>query len=391
MKTRYLGLIILFIFPIGQMSIDIYAPSLPAISHDFLASSTDVKLTVSLFVVTYAIAQLFYGPLSDQFGRKKPLITAMLIYIIGTLLATFAAKLYVLYIARFLQGIGVAGIMVIVRAMISESFKGNMLKKISSYIALLFSGSAIISPWIGGLLQYISGWRSVFILLLIYGLISFILMLSLPETHHKRAQFNLLQFIQNSKEIVTHCTFLSAICFQSVVLSFFFVFALQGTFVIQKGLGMSASAFGELALIIGFGVLIGSLINKTYSTRIATLQLIKICFSLMLLTSIIFVIFSCLFPQSLYLMVIASFIWALIATTAGPSFFSLFLSTFSMNAGLSNALSGFATYTLVGIITFIMSHFQQTNLLPICIYTLFASIIAWGSYFAIKRPLREFS
>ena len=261
-NINLLAIIILMIFPIGQMSIDIYSPSLPAISTYFSSDSAEVKLTISIFIITFAIAQLIFGPLSDQIRRKKPLIISIAIYNIGVLCAIFAAHINMLYIARFLQGFGIAGCMVILKAIVSESFQGDSLKKISSYIAMIFSSSAIFSPCFGGFLQHFCGWRAVFIFLLLYGCISFFLALRiLPEIKKEKQEFNFIAFFKNSKTIITNPVFFGFICFQSMILGFFFVFAMQATFVVQKGLGLNASEFGNLSLIIGLSVFIGSFIN----------------------------------------------------------------------------------------------------------------------------------
>lgn len=384
LATQRLAILLLFIFPIGQISTDIYSPSLPAITHYFSSNSASAKLTISIYIFSLALGQLLFGPISDQMGRKKPLIAATLLYVIGSLAALCAPNLAILYLARGLQGLGAAGCVVIDKAILSESFSGNALKKISSWYGLLFSSSAILAPLLGGVLQHLFDWQANFIFLLIYSsLILFFVVIFYTETNRHKERFIPTQFLHNTIQIIRNPAFLCFLIWQAFVAGFFIVFALQGTFIIQKGLGMSALAFGNLALIIGIAVFIGSLINRKLTVTSHLKKHVLISAILFSAISLSFTTLAFYFPTNLYLLMTACFLWASICGFAGPSVFAHFISHFRKNGGLANALSGTASFTLIAIITSFMSLFHQTTLMPIALYTLASAAILWTCYFLI--------
>lgn len=164
-----LGLLTAF----GPFSIDMYLPALPEISRDFDTTTSNTQLTLTLFMVGLAVGQVFVGPLSDFIGRKRPLMVALIVYTVASILCVFAPNIYVMMALRFVQGFTGGAGAVISRAISSDLYKGKALTKFLAILMLVNGVAPILAPVLGGIILSFSTWKVVFILLTIFGFIMF--------------------------------------------------------------------------------------------------------------------------------------------------------------------------------------------------------------------------
>ncbi|GAA2741505.1 multidrug effflux MFS transporter [Terrabacter aerolatus] len=146
---------------ISPFATDMYLPSFPRIAHDLSTSPSGVQLTLTTFLVGVAFGQLFFGPLSDRRGRKRPLVAGSLVCVGASLIAVYAPTIEVLLGARFFQGLGGAAGIVIARAIVADLFRGAEAASIFSVLAVLGGLGPIVAPVAGGLLAGPIGWRGV--------------------------------------------------------------------------------------------------------------------------------------------------------------------------------------------------------------------------------------
>jgi len=157
------------------LSIDAMLPALPAIGNDLgVLVPNDNQLIISTLFLGLAIGQLFYGPLSDNIGRKPAVYLGLFIFSIGCLLSLFANSLTTMLIGRCLQGIGLAGPRVVSVAIIRDLFKGERMAQVMSYIMSVFIAVPALSPALGQAILFVASWRVIFTVLLGLGLIVFI-------------------------------------------------------------------------------------------------------------------------------------------------------------------------------------------------------------------------
>src|SRR3990167_3375173 len=195
-NKNFLAFLALFIIPISGLSIDIYVPSLPAVSHFFEVDKSLAQLTITVYMIGLGIMQFFAGSISDSFGRRKPFLIAMLIYISATLFIPFVKNIEQLLFLRFVQGIVIAVIVVPMRSVISDLFEGPAYYKMANYMTMAWSIGPIIAPAIGGYLQHYFGWQANFYFLGVYSIISFILIaLYLPDTSAYHHPFHLRKIL----------------------------------------------------------------------------------------------------------------------------------------------------------------------------------------------------
>jgi DHA1 family bicyclomycin/chloramphenicol resistance-like MFS transporter len=153
---------------IGPLSIDMYLPAFPAIAHEFSALGR-VELTLASFFTGLALGQLFYGPVSDRFGRKPPLYAGLALYVAGSLGAAGAGSVEALVAWRFLQGLGGCAGMVIARAVVRDRCTPAEAAQAFSLLMLVMGLAPILAPLAGSYLLQLGGWRALFLVLASFG------------------------------------------------------------------------------------------------------------------------------------------------------------------------------------------------------------------------------
>jgi DHA1 family bicyclomycin/chloramphenicol resistance-like MFS transporter len=168
---------------LAPLSTDLYLPTLPDIGRAFGVSPSQVQLTLSAYLVGFAIGQISYGPISDWYGRRSGLLVALLFYCLGSLICAVAPSIEVLVGARVLQAFGGSGAIVLARAVVRDFYSGARAGRELSMMGLVMAFGPVSAPLIGGMLHALFGWRSSFAALLVFGLaLTITVARRLPET-----------------------------------------------------------------------------------------------------------------------------------------------------------------------------------------------------------------
>ena len=148
---------------VAAMSIDIILPALPAVGRSFgIVDENDRQLVILVFTVTFGLSQLFYGPISDRFGRKPLLIAGLVLYIAGSTAAMFVSSFDGLLAMRAVQGLGTAALQVVALAMVRDCFSGPAMGRVLTFIFTTFMIVPIIAPTIGQQIEFVATWKGVF-------------------------------------------------------------------------------------------------------------------------------------------------------------------------------------------------------------------------------------
>jgi len=201
-------LLVVSLMAVGALSVDIMLPSLPTIVSDLGAgNSNDQQLILTYFLVGFGISQLFYGPLSDSFGRKPVLFFGLTLFLFPVVIAPFSPDLQTLLWMRFAQGIGVGAARVLSTAIVRDSFEGNELAKMMSLVFMVFMSVPIIAPSIGQGIIMLGTWHYNFVFMGASALIALTwAILRLPETlkpEHKR-DFSPREIVLGFKTVLTN-------------------------------------------------------------------------------------------------------------------------------------------------------------------------------------------
>jgi DHA1 family bicyclomycin/chloramphenicol resistance-like MFS transporter len=155
----------------GPISLDLYLPSLPELATDLGTSTSSAQLTITACLLGLAVGQLIAGPLSDQFGRRRPLLIGLVCYLLTSLACAFAPTIELLLVLRLLQGLSGAAGLVIARAIARDLYEGRALLIFFSRLILVSGLAPVVAPLLGGQLARVTDWRGIFVVLAGFGLV----------------------------------------------------------------------------------------------------------------------------------------------------------------------------------------------------------------------------
>ena len=269
--TFALTLLLAALTALGPLSIDMYLPSLPDIAHVLGAPQARVQLTVSYYLVGFAVGQIFYGPLSDRYGRRPVLLAALAIYVTGTGVCALAQSIDPLLGARFLQGVGGAGSIVLARAIVRDLYAGVRAARELSLMGSISAFAPIVAPMIGGVLQIAFGWRASFILMGLAAIVATALAARLlPETLGKRSSepFSLPFLFKSYGAVLRHRGFLAYLGIISVSFAGLFAWISGGAVVLEEVYGFSPVKFGFTFSLGAAGYMVGATIASRLVVRL---------------------------------------------------------------------------------------------------------------------------
>lgn len=262
---------------LGPLSTDLYLPSLPSIARAFNVTSGQVQLTLSAYLIGYAIGLPLYGPLSDRRGRKTVLMVGLGLYGLANALSSLAPSLEVLIASRFLQGFGAAGPLVIVRAIVRDLYEGRRAGQELARMGSIMGIVPAIAPVLGVALELGFGWRANFVAtsLLAAGLALWAAA-KLPETLTERllAPFSLRVVVGGFAGLLTDRRFLPYGMLAAATYTGLFAFISGSSFVYQLHFGVSPFTYAIAFVVMVLGYITGSSIAQHLALRLEPRRLL---------------------------------------------------------------------------------------------------------------------
>lgn len=368
-----LGLLTAF----GPFSIDMYLPALPEISNDFNTSTSNTQLTLTLFMIGLAIGQVFVGPLSDFIGRKKPLMVALVVYTIASILCVFAPNIYVVMALRFIQGFTGGAGAVISRAMSSDLYSGKALTKFLAVLMLVNGVAPILAPVLGGIILEFSTWKTVFVVLTAFGAIMFCLSLyklteSLPENN--RSSGRISEILGDFKELLKNPKFLLPLFIQGSTFALLFSYISASPFIVQSVYGVSSFEFSWMFAFNGLGLIFsGQLVNKLVD-RFDEHILMKV-FAFVQIIGVIIVSITLLNSWSIWILMIGFFILVSPVSAIGTTGFSIAMANNKRGAGSASSLLGLSQFAFGGLVTPLVGIKGEHDVIPYVLTIVIVSLI----------------
>ncbi len=368
-KATYYKIIIVLgaMAAIMPMSIDMYLPGFAKVANSFQTDVAHIGITLSSFFAGVCIGQLVYGPLMDKYGRVKPLVVGVLIFILSSIACSLATSLEQLTVFRFFQAFGGCASFVANRAIARDLFKTEDLVKVFSMLMLVIGLAPILAPSLGGFIVAHHSWRIVFWVLTGTAILLLIsLLLFIGETKPKHINYSLKPsfVLKNYWSVLSNPNFL--------LYTLSFSFASAGLFTYVAGspaifMGIFKVDETDFGIIFGFNALclvIGSQLNRFITKKFSGKNITTYTSLILLIITII-----------LFLLTISNLVglWVLIACLSSILFFigifnpnasALALAPFKNNAGTASALSGFMQMMVNALASFAVSYFASTTALP---------------------------
>ncbi|MBD2165158.1 multidrug effflux MFS transporter [Calothrix membranacea FACHB-236] len=271
-QPKSLGFTILLgaLSALPPLSIDMGLPAFPQIGAALSTSPGAVGLTLSLFMLGFAIAQLGFGPLSDRYGRRPVLLAGCGIFALAGAICAVAPSIETLIAWRLVQGAGAGAGMVVTLAIVRDLFEGSEARAQLSYVNLVMSVAPMIAPTIGGWVLAIVGWRGIYGVLAVGGLLLVLAVaFSLSESLDKR-DVNAIKprrLIKNYGKILTNPICLSYALVNALYFGCMFAYVAGSPLVMLNVFGVSTTVYGWLFASTAFGITVGSFLNGRLSIQ----------------------------------------------------------------------------------------------------------------------------
>ena len=269
-RFRVLLPVLAMLTAFAPLSIDMYLPSFPMLATALATDASRVQLTLSAFLLGFAISPLVYGPFADRFGRRPTLMVAATLYIGASALCAMATEIDHLIALRFLQALGAGGGPVIVRAIIRDLYTPNEAARTMSLMMVIVGVAPMLAPLIGSFMLVELGWRSIFWLLSGFGLVCLVLILSalresLPLQY--RRPLALRTTMGGYFSLLTNARYLGFVLTGSLLFAGMFAYLSGSPFVFIELFGVSERMYGVLFAVNVMCMVLPATVNSRLVRR----------------------------------------------------------------------------------------------------------------------------
>ncbi|KAB1904420.1 multidrug effflux MFS transporter [Micromonospora sp. AMSO1212t] len=234
---------------IGPLSLDMYLPAFPAMTRDLGADQAGIQLSLTTCLIGLALGQLVTGPLSDRWGRRRPVLVGVVAYTVLALVCAAAPNAPLLAAARFAQGVAGGMGVVVARAVVRDLYSGRDAAKYFSRLTLVFGVAPVAAPGVGSLVLRFGSWRAVFVTLAVIGaVLAVAVALRLPETlpAERRSTGGLGATVRTMRSLLADRVYLGYALTQGFAFAGLFAYISGSSFVFQDVFGVSAAVFSVI-------------------------------------------------------------------------------------------------------------------------------------------------
>ncbi len=373
---------------LGPLSTDMYLPALPRIGHEFSTSAANVQLTLSLFLVGFAVAQLFYGPLSDRFGRKPVMVGGLILFIIASIGCALVENIAALMVFRFLQALGGSAGPVLGRAIVRDLYGTKDSGRVLSHIGSMMALAPAVAPILGGLFTVTLGWQSVFWFLAIYGVLGMAIFLRLveesaPEDHRHPKPIGVI--LQHYRQLLGDRNYVGYMLTCSLSYAGLFAFLSGASFVLIDLYGVGEQQFGLYFMLVVVGYITGTQLSAKLGQTKSHDSLILLGSSLLIMAGLSMVVLVQLEGANV-LSVIGPMTCFLVGVgIVMPQSMAAALRNYPKIAGTASGLLGFVQMAIAGIAGMIVGHSYNASATPMALVILMMAVLCLLSYFLLTH------
>lgn len=373
-----------------SFAMDIYVPAIPGMSALFKATDSQMLLTLSSFMLTAGIMQLFIGPLSDCYGRKKTAAVMLAIFAIGSILCSMASNFINLTLYRIIQSAGSCGMMVIGFAIVRDCYQGRESAKVYATLNGIIAFSPMFAPTVGSFLDIHYGWPSTFRSLLLIVVLSYLsLSLLLPETLQSKTDKGLskeLLLIYTS--IIKQPIFFLYTLITGFGLSYLYLFCALSPYLIIKALHIPESHYGYYFFFMGVSFFTGSILCRFIVGRVGIYNTCMLGFLISIIGGLWMSLWYCFFGLQLH-----GFIYPMLLIGLGGTFgmgagAGGAMIPFTENIGAASALSGAFRFIFSALVGSLVINKEVASTLPLALPALIFSIIGFLLFYYFKPRLK---
>lgn len=345
------------LLPLSGFATDIYLPSLPVMATGMHISSIQVQFTLTLFLISYGLTQLFVGSLLDSFGRYRIGMGCLIIFAASCIVIAVTKNIYVIYAMRILHGITIGTVIVGKRAYFIDLFTGDKLKHYLSLFSIIWSTGPIVAPFIGGYLQAKFGWESNFYFLAFFAIVLVILDYFFSgETLPQRFPFKMKSIARVYLKMLSTSDFTLGLVMCGLAYCMVIMFNLTGPFIIEHKMGLSPVVAGYCSLLLGLAWMGGGLVGKATITKpFFKRMVVNISFQVLFVLAMLL---AAKYITDLFPLLLFAFIIQFASGYTFNNFFTYCLSRFPKNGGIASGLSGGTSYIVISICSTVILFFN---------------------------------
>lgn len=338
---------------LGPLTVDTYLPALPSITADLQTTSAAVGLTLTGTLIGFALGQLLVGPISDTFGRRRPMLVGASLHIVASLLCAIAPNVVALSGFRVLQGVAASGAAVVALAVVRDVAQGRAFVVMMSRLLLVMGAAPVLAPTLGSQVLRLTEWRGVFVTLAVLSLLLLVATaLVLPETlpPERRLRGGIRSNLTAYGELLRDRTFVGLALVAGLTMSAVFGYVSGSSFVLQERYGLSVQQFG---LVFGAGsvsLIIGTQLSPRLVGRWTPVRVLGVTVSVGALAAAGLVVTSATALGGLLGLLVPLWVVLGCVGVALPISPSLALARHGDAAGTAAALLGAAQFGLAGLV-----------------------------------------
>jgi DHA1 family bicyclomycin/chloramphenicol resistance-like MFS transporter len=375
------------------LSVDMYLPALPTIASTFSAEPGQAQLSLASFFLGLAIGQAFYGPISDRFGRKRPLYAGLCLFVLSSAGCALTTSINTLIVLRFFQALGACSGQVIVRAVVRDLFEAREAVRVFSSLLLVMGVSPVLAPLLGGQIFTRLGWRAIFWLLAGLGAIGLVAAVwRLEETHRPEAARSLAlnRAIAGYWQLLRDRSFVGYALTGAMGISGMFAYIVGSAFVFIELFHVRPDRFGFFFGLNALGMILSAQINVRLTRRFETDAVIGKVLVLQTTAGLLLMAATLAGLIGLYGTAVLLFIYVATIGCLFPNTTALAMASQGKRAGTASALVGTLQFTLAAVAASLVGAGNNETAGPMAVTVGACGIFAFLLYrFLVRRGPRS--
>ncbi|MEV6741297.1 multidrug effflux MFS transporter [Streptomyces sp. NPDC051104] len=406
---RRTGLLVTFLLgaltATPPLAIDMYLPSLPEVTRSLHAPAATVQLTLTGCLAGMALGQLLVGPMSDKWGRRRPLLTGLVVYVLATALCALAPSVEALVAFRLVQGLAGAAGIVIARAVVRDLYDGVAMARFFSTLMLISGVAPIVAPLIGGQILRVTDWRGVFVVLTLVGIaLTALVWVRLPETLEPamgvpparaeprawgRHGGGVGAALRSMRALLADRVFTGYTLAGGFAFAALFAYVSASPFVIQEIYGASPQTFSLLFGLNSVGLVVAGQVNgKILVGRVSLDKVLAVGLTVVTLaaTALLLMATGALGEVGLAPVAAALFVLMSAMGITLPNTQALALMRTRHHAGSASALLGTTSFLIGAVASPLVGVAGEDTAVPMAVVQLAAALVAVACFVALCRP-----
>ncbi|MFE7458278.1 multidrug effflux MFS transporter [Streptomyces sp. NPDC057554] len=374
------------------LSMDMYLPALPAVTDSLSAPAATIQLTLTACLAGMALGQLVVGPMSDRWGRRRPLLLGMVVYVIATAICALAPTAELLIAFRLLQGLAGAAGIVIARAVVRDLYDGVEMARFFSTLMLISGAAPIIAPLIGGQVMRFTDWRGIFVVLTGVGVVlTLVVWKWLHETlpPGDRHTGGVGEALRTMRGLLADRVFTGYMIAGGLAFAVLFAYIAASPFVMQEIYGASPQTFSLLFGLNSIGLIaVGQINGKLLVGRFSLDKVLAFGLAVIVLAALALLLMTLGVFGEVGLVPVAAGLFVLMSAMglAMPNTNAQALMRTKHAAGSASALLGTSSFLIGAIASPLVGIAGEDTAVPMAVVQLVCAVAAVGCFLILCRP-----